>query len=338
VRVFEGHSHYVMMVKINPRDTNTFASASLDKSLKVWGLTASTPHFSLDGAGAHDKGVNCVDYYPGGDKPFLLSGADDRTVKVWDYQTKACLQTLEGHQHNVSSVCFHPRLPIILSASEDGTVRLWHSTTYRSESTLNYGLERAWCIAVTPDANKVAIGYDEGTIVLKLGNERPVASLDTNSGKLVWAQGHDIQTMSVKTKGGVVDGERLQLTPRDLGACEVYPQTLKPNCKGTFIVVCGDGEYIIYTSQALRNKAFGSALEFVWGPASGDYAIRESATRVRTFKNFKEHKLISLPHQAEAIFGGVCLGVRGADSVAFFDWEDGTLIRKIDVSPNFVFW
>jgi len=62
----------------------------------------------------------------GGDKPYLLSGADDRTVKIWDYQTKACLQTLEGHGHNVSSVCFHPRLPMIISASEDGTVRLWH--------------------------------------------------------------------------------------------------------------------------------------------------------------------------------------------------------------------
>ena len=40
VQLFEGHVHYVMMVKINPRDTNTFASASLDRSIKVWGLTA----------------------------------------------------------------------------------------------------------------------------------------------------------------------------------------------------------------------------------------------------------------------------------------------------------
>ena len=39
-----------------------------------------------------------------------------------------------------------------------------------------------------------------------------------------------------------------------MGACEVYPQSLLHNCNGHFIVVCGDGEYIIYTSQALRNK------------------------------------------------------------------------------------
>ena len=343
VQVFEGHVHYVMMVKINPRDTNTFASASLDRSIKVWGLTAGTPHFSLEGSGAHDRGVNCLDYYPGGDKPYLLSGADDRTVKIWDYQTKACLQTLEGHSHNVSSVCFHPRLPLIISASEDGTVRLWHSTTYRPETTLNYGMERAWTLAPTKDANKVAIGYDEGTVVLKLGNERPVASLDTSSGKLVWAYGHDIQTMTVKglSKGGeIADGEKLQLSARDLGACEVYPQALSHNCNGQFINVCGDGEYIIYTSQALRNKAFGTALDFVWSSqGTGDYAIRESISRVKIFKNFKEYKQVALPiSSAEGLFGGACLAVKSADSIVFFDWDEGEFIRKIDVSPIHIFW
>lgn len=37
----------------------------------MWGLGAPTPHFSLDG---HDRGVNSIDYYPGGDRPYLLSG------------------------------------------------------------------------------------------------------------------------------------------------------------------------------------------------------------------------------------------------------------------------
>jgi coatomer subunit beta' len=341
VQVFEGHVHYVMMVKINPRDTNTFASASLDRTIKVWGLTTSSPHFSLEGPGGHERGVNCIDYYPGGDKPYLISGADDRLIKIWDYQTKACLQTLEGHMHNVSAVCFHPRLPLILSASEDGTVRLWHSTTYRPESTLNYGLERAWCLAPTKDANKVAIGYDEGTVVLKLGNERPVASLDYNTGKIVWAQSHDIQTMSVRGIGEVGDGEKVNLIgTRDLGACEVYPQDLQHNRNGQFICVCGDGEFIIYTSQALRNKAFGSALDFVWSSqGTGDYAVRESGSRIKTYQNFKEHKQIALNiSSADKIFGGVCLAVVGPDCVVFYDWSEGIFIRKIDVAPRAVFW
>ena len=34
-QVFEGHLHYVMMIVVNPKDNNTFASCSLDKTIKV---------------------------------------------------------------------------------------------------------------------------------------------------------------------------------------------------------------------------------------------------------------------------------------------------------------
>ena len=73
----------------NPKDNNTFASASLDWLVKVWQLGSAQPNFTLEG---HTKGVNCLEYYSGGEKPYLISGADDRTVKIWDYQNKTCVQ------------------------------------------------------------------------------------------------------------------------------------------------------------------------------------------------------------------------------------------------------
>ena len=42
-QTFEGHSHYVMYVLFNPKDTNTFASASLDRTIKVFALPFSPP-------------------------------------------------------------------------------------------------------------------------------------------------------------------------------------------------------------------------------------------------------------------------------------------------------
>lgn len=35
VAVFEGHSHYVMGIALNPKDSSTFATGSLDKTIKV---------------------------------------------------------------------------------------------------------------------------------------------------------------------------------------------------------------------------------------------------------------------------------------------------------------
>lgn len=89
-------------------------------------------------------------------------------VKIWDYHSKSCIQVLEGHTSNVSFAIFHPSLPIIVSGSEDGTVKIWHSGTYRLENTLNYGLERCWCVAYTNKGNDVGFGFDEGAVVVKV--------------------------------------------------------------------------------------------------------------------------------------------------------------------------
>jgi coatomer subunit beta' len=138
-----------MHVVFNPKDTNTFASASMDRTVKVWSVGSNAPNYTLEG---HKKGVNTVEYYEGGDKPYLVTGADDKLIKVWDYQNKTCVQTLEGHSNNVITVCYHPNLPIIISGSEDGTIRIWHSNTYRLENTLNYGMERVWYLFIDTGA------------------------------------------------------------------------------------------------------------------------------------------------------------------------------------------
>ncbi len=240
---------------------------------------------------------------------------------------------------------FHPKLPIIASASEDGTVRIWQSTTYRAETTLNYGMERAWALAASPMSNKLAIGFDEGCVCIELGSDDPVASMDS-TGKIVWASNNDVKTATVKGLVGagedaVPDGERLPIIPRDLGSCEVYPQMLKHNCNGRFVAVCGDGEFIIYTSQALRNKAFGQALDFVWsGDGTGDYCIRESSNSIKVFKNFKEvQTIIPATASADGLFGGNLIGVKGGEgAVLFYDWDSGEFIQKIEAAPKDVYW
>jgi len=335
IQTFEGHTHYVMQIVINPKDNNQFASASLDRTIKVWQLGSPTPNFTLEG---HEKGVNCVDYFHGGEKPYLVSGADDRLIKIWDYQNKTCVQTLEGHAQNVSSVMFHPELPIVMSGSEDGTVRIWHANTHRLESTLNYGMERVWGMASNKGSNNVAIGYDEGSIMVKLGREEPAMSMDS-SGKIIFAKHSEILQANLKNLADIEtkDGERLPLAVKEMGSCEIYPQTISHNPNGRFVVVCGDGEYIIYTAMALRNKSFGAAQEFVWAADSSEYAIRDGS-KVSLFKNFKEKKSFKPDFGAEGIYGGHLLGVRSPAGLSFYDWETQELIRRIEIQPRTIFW
>ncbi|KAK0248223.1 hypothetical protein B0A54_08377 [Friedmanniomyces endolithicus] len=344
VQVFEGHSHYVMGLAINPKDTNTFASACLDRTVKVWNLGSGTSNFTLE---AHEtKGVNHVDYYPQSDKPYLLTTSDDRTVKIWDYTTKALIATLEGHTSNVSFACYHPELPVIISGSEDGTVKIWHANTYRLEQSLSYGLERAWCVAYQRGKQGVAMGFDDGAVVVKMGREEPAVSMD-GSGKIIWARHSEILTSVIKggaaEKSEIKDGQPISLPSKDLGSTEIYPQTLIHSPNGRFVAVCGDGEYIIYTALALRNQAFGSALDFAWAGKEHDrdYAIRESQYSVKIFRNFKPKAgdgSVNVGYTADGLAGGVLLGVKGQGGIGFFDWETGKLVRRIEVEPKNVYW
>lgn len=84
-----------------------------------------------------------------------------------------------------------------------------------------------------------------------------------------------------------------------MGSCEIFPQTIAHNPNGRFVVVSGDGEYIIYTAMALRNKTYGSAQEFVWAADSSEYATLESSSTIKVFKNFKERKCLKPEYGAE---------------------------------------
>ncbi|KAI9732592.1 MAG: hypothetical protein M1834_003928 [Cirrosporium novae-zelandiae] len=339
VQVFEGHSHYVMALAINPKDTNTFASACLDRTVKVWSIGGSGhANWTLE---AHEtKGVNYVEYYPMADKPYLLTTSDDKTIKVWDYTTKSLIATLEGHTSNVSFAIYHPELPVIISGSEDGTIKIWHANTYRLEQSLNYGLERAWCCSYQRGKQGIAMGFDDGAVVVKMGREEPAVSMD-GSGKLIYARHSEVLSAVIRNDVTVKDGALLTLPTKDLGSCEIYPQTLSHSPNGRFVSVCGDGEYIVYTALAWRNKAFGSALDFAWGSKenSNDYAIRESTTSVKIYRNFREKDGgLDVGFQAEGLTGGVLLGVKGQGGIGLYDWESGKLVRRIEVDPKEVYW
>lgn len=164
------------------------------------------------------------------------------------------------------------------------------------------------------------------------------------SGKVIWARHSEILTTVIK--GGdktLKDGEAITLPSKDLGSTELYPQTLLHSPNGRFVAVCGDGEYIIYTALALRNQAFGAALDFAWASKENDkdYAIRESQYSVKIFRNFKPKGgdgTVNIGFTAEGLSGGNLLGVKGQGGIGFFDWETGKLVRRIEVEPRSVYW
>lgn len=83
--------------------------------------------------------------------------------------------------------------------------------------------------------------------MLKVGREEPAVSMDVNGGKIIWARHSELQLANLKkvdappdAKGdtsGVKDGEILSVEVKDMGSCEIYPQSIAHNPNGRLVSV-----------------------------------------------------------------------------------------------------
>jgi coatomer subunit beta' len=47
-----------------------------------------------------------------------------------------------------------------------------------------------------PESNMIGFGFDEGTVVIKIGNENPIASFA--NGKVVWIKSNEVLHFNLK--------------------------------------------------------------------------------------------------------------------------------------------
>eukprot|EP00998_Keelungia_sp_KM082_P001249 NODE_1147_length_1448_cov_73.689629_g1136_i0.p1 GENE.NODE_1147_length_1448_cov_73.689629_g1136_i0~~NODE_1147_length_1448_cov_73.689629_g1136_i0.p1 ORF type:complete len:411 (+),score=40.90 NODE_1147_length_1448_cov_73.689629_g1136_i0:106-1338(+) len=123
----DGHTDVVEDVCWHPKLPRTLASASGDRSVKIWDLRASTPcaHTAKD---AHTREVNCLAYNPVLSY-VLATGGADKVVKVWDTRYwKKPWHEYHGHEDEVYNLRWSPHNALenlLASSSLDRKIIIW---------------------------------------------------------------------------------------------------------------------------------------------------------------------------------------------------------------------
>ncbi|KAL0432388.1 UNVERIFIED_CONTAM: Coatomer subunit alpha-1 [Sesamum latifolium] len=371
ISVLTGHNHYVMCASFHPKE-DLVVSASLDQTVRVWDIGAlrkktvspaddilrlsqmNTDFFGgvdavvkyvLEG---HDRGVNWASFHP--TLPLIVSGADDRQVKIWRMNdTKAWeVDTLRGHMNNVSCVLFHAKQDIIVSNSEDKSIRVWDATKRTGLQTFRREHDRFWILAAHPEMNLLAAGHDSGMIVFKLERERPAFSVSGDS--VFYVKDRFLRVFEYSTQK---DTQLIPIRRPGSSSLNQGPRTLSYSPTENAVLVCSDtdgGSYELYVVPRESygrgdivqesKRGVGAAAVFV---ARNRFAVLEKSSNHVLVKNLKNEilKKSLLPIATDAIFyaGTGNLLCRAEDRVVIFDLQQRVVLGDLQTSfVRYVVW
>ncbi len=151
-----GHDGVICDLAWSP-DGNTLASASRDRTIRLWN---TDPWGLRDTLSGHTSWVKSLDW--SADSGLLASGSRDQSVRIWDLREGGCDSYRHGDQ--IECVAWSPSRSLLASGGRDGAVYLWDAAERRVAAAHIAHERGVTALAWSSDGTSLATASKDGTI------------------------------------------------------------------------------------------------------------------------------------------------------------------------------
>lgn len=102
----------------------------------------------------HKEPVRDVSWAP--DDLRFVTGSDDGSVKIWDFERREIEKSLTGHGYDVRCVKWHPTKSLLVSGSKNALIKFWDPRTGTDLRTLHDHKNSIQAMSWSPNGNMVA--------------------------------------------------------------------------------------------------------------------------------------------------------------------------------------
>lgn len=143
--VFTGHTGPVNAIDVS-RTSKRIISASGDGTLILWDIRRRRLLRTFSG---HSRGLACVAFVGSSTTSYgtqtsnsdedelVVSGSNDKTIRIWRASSGECVCLLEGHESLVRALAYDALTGRLVSASYDQSVIVWQLNRSRVEKAGN---------------------------------------------------------------------------------------------------------------------------------------------------------------------------------------------------------